>query len=43
MIAGAMWGVFAFGEIKGKRNYMLLGLAFVLTVCSALCTVLSKN
>jgi hypothetical protein len=38
-----MWGVFRFGELKGKRNYLLLTGAFILTAASAACTVMSKN
>lgn len=41
-LIGAAWGVFVFGEIKGKRNYMLLITAFILTATSAALTVLSK-
>jgi len=25
-----LWGVLVFGEIKGRRNYLLLGLAFLI-------------
>jgi hypothetical protein len=42
-LVGALWGVFVFGEIKGKMNYIYLTIAFILTAASATCTVLSKN
>jgi len=38
----AMWGVFAFGEITGKRNYIVLGCAFVTTVTAGLLIAMSS-
>jgi len=29
---GALWGVFKYGEIRGKRNFVLLGAAFAITL-----------
>lgn len=40
-LVGAIWGVFVFGEIKGTRNYMILGAAFSLTTAAAICIALS--
>jgi hypothetical protein len=42
-LVGALWGVFVFHELTGKKNYILLVVAFSLTFASAACTVLSKN
>jgi glucose uptake protein GlcU len=41
-LVGALWGVFAFGEIKGTRNFLLLGGAFTLTTGAAICIALSQ-
>jgi len=29
---GALWGVFKYGEIRGQRNFILLGAAFAITL-----------
>lgn len=30
-VVGALWSVFVFGEIKGRRNYIYLSIAIALT------------
>ena len=39
----AMWGLFLFKEITGKRNYIVLAIAFVITVASGLCIAMSRS
>jgi len=41
-IIGALWGVFAFREITGTRNYILLTAVFVIAAAGAACIVMSK-
>ncbi|XP_075468648.1 transmembrane protein 144 [Ascaphus truei] len=41
-LIAAMWGVFVFKEIKGLRNYLLLGLAFCIILPGSLLTAFSK-
>ena len=41
-LVGALWGVFAFGEIKGLRNFGLLAVAGSLTMGAAVCIALSN-
>ena len=41
-VVGAIWGAAVFGEITGKRNLALLGVAFVCVACSAVLISLSK-
>jgi len=31
-IISALWGIFVFGEIKGKRNFIMLGLSMFLSI-----------
>ncbi|XP_069782330.1 transmembrane protein 144b isoform X3 [Narcine bancroftii] len=38
----ALWGVLIFKEIKGKRNYLVLGLAFCMLSAGVLTTAFSK-
>mmetsp|Transcript_10639 Transcript_10639/g.22616 ORF Transcript_10639/g.22616 Transcript_10639/m.22616 type:complete len:355 (+) Transcript_10639:241-1305(+) len=40
---GAAWGVFVFGEIKGRRNFCVLGAALSLTIAGCVLIGLSKN
>jgi glucose uptake protein GlcU len=42
-LVGALWGVFAFGEIKGRRNLVLLGIAFAFVISASTCISLSKG
>lgn len=42
-IVGALWGVFAFGEITGRRNYILLAVVFLIAAAGAACVVVSKG
>ncbi|XP_005217677.1 transmembrane protein 144 isoform X1 [Bos taurus] len=37
-----MWGVFMFKEIQGRKNYLLMMLAFCIILTGALCTAFSK-
>lgn len=39
----SMWGVCLFKEVKGSRNFMVLGLALVITVASNMCIAFSHN
>ncbi|XP_053559751.1 transmembrane protein 144 isoform X2 [Bombina bombina] len=41
-LIAAMWGVLVFKEIKGLRNYLLLGLAFCIVLSGSLLTAFSK-
>jgi hypothetical protein len=41
-LVAAAWSVFVFGEIKGLRNYLLLGLAFFFTIVGVVLITLSK-
>jgi len=38
----AMWGLFLFKEITGKRNFVVLGVAFIVTVSSGICIAMSR-
>lgn len=40
---GAAWGVFVFGEIRGKRNYIVLGVALTLTISGCVMIGASKS
>jgi len=42
-IIGSLWGVFVFAEIRGIRNYIVLGSAVFVTIISAICIALSKQ
>jgi hypothetical protein len=42
-IVASLWSVFLFGEIRGQRNYLLLGVSFFLLGISATCTVFASN
>lgn len=37
-----LWGALVFKEVQGKRNLVLLGVAFVLVISSAVLISLSK-
>ena len=39
----SMWGVCLFNEIKGARNFSVLGAALVITVSSGVCISLSRS
>ena len=41
-LVASLWGVFAFGEIKGQKNMVFLVVAFVL-VTSAAITIAASN
>lgn len=41
-VIGALWGIFAFKEITGLRNYLWLGGAFALTFLGIILITLSK-
>lgn len=41
-VVASLWGVFLFGEIKGRRNLSLLGGAFCVVGISVMLTVLSS-
>ena len=41
-LVAAFVGIMVFGEIKGARNFAVLGLAFTLTVCANVCIVMSR-
>lgn len=41
-LVGCLWGALVFGEIQGKRNYMLLAGAFFLVTAACLCISISK-
>jgi len=40
-LIAALWGVFVFKEIKGSRDFSILGCAFTLTLASCVCISLS--
>ncbi len=39
----SMWGVCLFAEVKGKRNFLVLGAALIFTVSSGVCISLSHS
>jgi len=41
-IVGSLWGIFVFGEIRGGKNYSVLGGAFLVTAISMVFIVLSS-
>jgi len=41
-VIGSLWGIFAFKEIRGLRNYLWLGGAFTLTFLGIILITLSK-
>ncbi|KAK3283828.1 hypothetical protein CYMTET_8494 [Cymbomonas tetramitiformis] len=41
-IIGAMWGIFLYGEIEGKRNFMFLAIAITFSICGVTLIALSK-
>jgi len=42
-IIASAWGIFAFKEISGRRNFFFFGLGFLFTFASIICTVISKG
>jgi len=42
-IVATLWGVLVFKEITGKRNFLLLGTAFSVTIIAVILTALSKS
>jgi len=42
-VVGSLWGVFMFKEISGKRNFILLSSAFLVTVSGILLIAFSKG
>lgn len=41
-VIGSLWGIFAFKEIRGLKNYLWLGAAFALTFLGIILITLSK-
>eukprot|EP01137_Pigoraptor_chileana_P016558 Opistho-2@73499 len=41
-IVASLWGIIAFGEIRGMRNFIVLGSAFALTFTGVALTAVSK-
>ena len=41
-LVGALWGVFYFKEIQGKKNFILLGAAFCCTLCAGVFVSISR-
>jgi len=41
-VVATLWGVLVFKEIRGRKNFRLLGIAFGITLLSVICTVLSN-
>jgi hypothetical protein len=41
-IIATLWGVLLFGEIRGQRNYLILGAAYAITFAGVTLTVLSQ-
>ncbi len=41
-LVGSLWGVFVFGEIKGRRNYVVLAAAFVTSLTASVMVAMSK-
>lgn len=41
-VVGSLWGIFAFKEIVGLRNYLILGVAFLVTFLGIILITLSK-
>jgi glucose uptake protein GlcU len=39
----SMWGVCLFQEVKGVRNFTVLGVALIITVASGLCIAMSRG
>jgi len=42
-IVSALWGVFVFGEIKGKRNYVMLSGSILLSITGCVLIALSSS
>lgn len=42
MLINTLWAVLLFKEIRGKKNFILLGIAMGLNIISVLCTALSS-
>ncbi len=40
-LISALWGIFVFGELKGKKNYMLVLAAFICIATAAIIIGLS--
>ena len=41
-LVASLWGIFVFGEIRGKRNYIVISIAGLFTVTSGIVIGLSK-
>lgn len=41
-LVGALWGIFVFREIKGKRNFIVLGIAVCVTILSMSLIAMSR-
>eukprot|EP01123_Difflugia_compressa_P006312 TRINITY_DN18499_c0_g1_i1.p1 TRINITY_DN18499_c0_g1~~TRINITY_DN18499_c0_g1_i1.p1 ORF type:complete len:307 (-),score=45.46 TRINITY_DN18499_c0_g1_i1:2-832(-) len=42
-VVASLWGILAFNEIRGRRNFYLFGFGFALTALSITCTIVSKE
>jgi len=42
-IIASLWGVFVFREIKGVKNYILLGAAFIIIIVAVILIALSES
>jgi hypothetical protein len=40
-LIASLWGVFVFGEIKGTRNFAILGTAFAISITSSILIAMS--
>nr|XP_039250599.1 transmembrane protein 144-like [Styela clava] len=42
-IIASLWGVFVYKEVKGRRNFIIMGIAYSLTITAAVFAGLSKK
>jgi len=42
-LIGSLWGMVVFGEVKGRRNFVIFGCAFALTVAGVMMVALSSS
>jgi glucose uptake protein GlcU len=41
-LVSALWGIFLFGEIQGRKNFIALSIACCFTLSSSICIALSS-
>lgn len=41
-VIGTLWGILLYGEIRGKKNFILFAIGFAITLVASILIALSK-